>query len=173
MFAVVSNIEKIPSVCEICSNEIFLRKRMEQIAINYAIDNVGKKNWINTLDVNISNDISNFSVYPYIILERINENEIKVFKVTKEAIVNKGYFYNSYEYKYDKKEIGSFYFVISDNWKNETKDENKNDVEKIIKHEIIETIKKKETSKKTNPLNTKTFVCFDDVMKEMMSKNKK
>lgn len=170
MFAVISNIEKIPNVCEVCSNENFLREKMEQIAINYGIDHVGKKNWINSLEdvnKNVHNELSTFTIYPYILLQRVNENEIKVFRVTKELMINRGWIYNSEEYKYEKKEIGSFFFVVSDNWKNQIETEKE---VTSVKKEIIHQIKKSETTKLEKPVHSKTFTCFDDVMNELKKK---
>lgn len=172
MFAVISNIQKIPNVCEVCSNENFLRERMEQIAINFGIDSVGKKNWINSLDHGNKNqieDLSKFSIYPYIILEKIDENQIKVFKVKKELSINKGWIYQTEDYKYEKEEIGSFYFVVSDNWKDQS-EKQINKKENPMKKEIISKIQQVEKTKPNHAVHSKTFICFDDVMNELKEK---
>jgi hypothetical protein len=115
MYAIISNLTRIPSVHSIGFDKNKLIKLMEEIAINFVIDNVGKNNWIDTLNSPQNFESFNFPVFPNYFLNRPSETEIGVSKVFKDKIIQHGWIYNSKKEIQKISHIGSFFLVPIEN----------------------------------------------------------
>jgi hypothetical protein len=107
MFAIISILDKIPSVIDVSTDKSLITDLLETRAIDYVIDNVGKNNWINTLT---TKDV-NFPIYPNYILTKTSPTEISISKIYKQNIVSSGWIYNSTAEIEQKEYIGSFYIL--------------------------------------------------------------
>jgi hypothetical protein len=90
MYILLSTIDNKPEVLYYSENLEFLKDAMEDEAISYVTDNVGKNNWINTLEENVVE----FKTYPNYLLKRKSDKDISIYHVTKEHIVKNGWIYN-------------------------------------------------------------------------------
>lgn len=108
-----------PNVLELSQSQSSLCKVMEEKAIQQCIDEVGRKNFVNTLDEEKELSLITFSVYPSLALKRINENQIQVHKMEKKQVVDKGYLYNSYKDVVETSLIGTYFVLGVENWKYE------------------------------------------------------
>lgn len=108
----------IPIVMEISQSKTSLLQRMEEKAIQKCIDEVGRKNFVNTL--NEKNDLSTivYPVYPTFALKRDDET-VSIHRVEKKQVVVKGYLYNSTDEVVEVSDIGVYYVVPIDHWRYE------------------------------------------------------
>ncbi len=111
--------ENQPNVLELSQSQSCLCKVMEEKAIQKCIDEVGRKNFVNTLDDEKDLVSLIFPIYPNLALKRVNENTIKVFKIVKKQVVDKGYLYNSYKDVVESEWIGTYFVLGVENWKYE------------------------------------------------------
>lgn len=107
-----------PNVIEISQNKSSLLQRMEEKAVQKCIDEVGRKNFVNTLDE--KKDLSSlvYPIYPTFALKR-GEDSISVHRVEKKQVVVKGYLYNSTDELVEVSDAGVYYIVPVENWKYE------------------------------------------------------
>jgi hypothetical protein len=109
---------RIPDILEISQSKSTLLQRMEDKAIQRCIDEVGRKNYVNTLDE--KNDLSaiSYPVYPNVALQR-KEDTVSVHKVEKKQVIAKGYLYNSTHEFVDVSCLGIYYVLPIEHWKYE------------------------------------------------------
>jgi hypothetical protein len=105
-----------PNVLEISQNKEGLLKKMEEKAIQQAMDEVGRNHFVNTLDSKDPLAQIEFKAYPSLGLVRV-EQQIEVYKVEKKQVVVKGYLYNSTEEVKETSKIGTYYVVPVEQWK--------------------------------------------------------
>lgn len=104
-----------PCVLEISKSRESLLKTMEDKSIQQCIDEVGRKNFVNTLD---TKDLSiEYPIYPTLTLSRLAENMIQVYRMEKKQVVVKGYLYNSTNEVVESSLHGTYYVVSVDHWK--------------------------------------------------------
>jgi hypothetical protein len=108
MFAIISILDKIPSVIDISTDKLLISDLLEKRSIDYVIDNVGKNNWVNTLE---TNDIKSFPIYPNYILNKKSSTEITISKIYKQNVISNGWIYNSTAEIEQREYIGSFYIL--------------------------------------------------------------
>ena len=108
-----------PNVLEISQNKEGLLKKMEEKAIQQALDEVGRNHFVNTLDTKESLNQVQFQVYPSLGLIRTTPEQIQVHKVEKKQVVVKGYLYNSVEDIKETSPVGTYYVVPVDQWRYE------------------------------------------------------
>jgi hypothetical protein len=153
-----------PNVLELSQSQSSLSKIMEEKAIQQCIDEVGRKNFVNTLDDEKELNEIVYPVYPSLTLKRINENQIQVYKVEKKQIVDKGYLYNSYKDVVEVILVSNYFVCGVENWKYEDlpqrpRDENQKTIRPVEKKsdtmlksydkvllELIENIQKRKIS---------------------------
>jgi hypothetical protein len=111
MYILLSIIDNKPEVLYYSENLEFLKDAMEDEAVNYVRDNVGKNNWINTLE----SEVKEFPSYPNYILKKKSEKEIAIYKVTKENIIKNGWIYNNVKIEKQEKYIGNLQILSSKN----------------------------------------------------------
>jgi hypothetical protein len=104
MYILLSTIDNKPEVLFSSENLEILKERMGNEAITYVTDNVGKNNWINTLE----KEVEEFQVYPNYKLKRESEMEINVYKVCKENQIIQGWIFNKTKSIINEKYIGNF-----------------------------------------------------------------
>lgn len=124
---------RIPNVLEVSQSKSALLQRMEDKAIQRCIDEVGRKNYVNTLDE--KNDLSTvtYPVYPNFALQR-KEDTISLHRVEKKQMVVKGYLYNSTQEVVEVSSVGVYYVVPVEHWKYEELPERpEEEKQKIVK----------------------------------------
>lgn len=107
---------RTPNVLEISQSQDSLLQHMEEKAIQQCIDEVGRKNFVNTLDENSPLETLTYPIYPTLVLKRENKT-ISVHRVEKKQLVVKGYLYNSTKDFIELSHIGSYYVVPVENWR--------------------------------------------------------
>jgi hypothetical protein len=108
-----------PNVLEISQSKEYLQTRMEEKAIQQSLDEVGRNNFVNTLDMKDALDKIQFKIYPSLGLIRSTPEQIQVHKIVKKQVVVKGYLYNTTEDTVETKLIGTYYVLPVENWKYE------------------------------------------------------
>ena len=124
---------RIPNVLEISQSKSALLQRMEDKAIQRSIDEVGRKNFVNTLDE--ENDLSTiiYPLYPNFALRR-KEDSISVHRVEKKQVVVKGYLYNSTHEFVEVSDVGVYYVLPIEHWRYEELPERpEEEKQKIVK----------------------------------------
>jgi hypothetical protein len=111
--------EHQPNVLELSQSQSSLCKVMEEKAIQKCIDEVGRKNFVNTLDDEKDLISLFFPVYPNFGLKRVNENTIQVYHIVKKQVVDKGYLYNSYKDVVESVLVGTYFVLGVENWRYE------------------------------------------------------
>lgn len=152
MFGLVYvNNNQIPNIRKVSFSRLSLWNLMEEEAINYVYDSIGKNNWINTLKMEIPDEEIQFPIYPNYSIRKVGDNELVVYKINKVKVMTSGWIKNYLEDKIVKEKIASFYCVAVDQYEL-TKP-------KTIIHEPIMTI---------NPI----IRCngFDKVIEELKAK---
>lgn len=107
-----------PNVIEISQNKSSLLQRMEEKAVQKCIDEVGRKNFVNTLEAKTDLSTLVYPIYPTFALKRI-EDSISVHRVEKKQVIVKGYLYNSTDEIVEVSDAGVYYIVPVENWKYE------------------------------------------------------
>jgi hypothetical protein len=124
---------RIPNVLEISQSKSALLQRMEEKTIQRCIDEVGRKNFVNTLDE--KNDLTTiiYPLYPNFALRR-KEDSISVHRVEKKQVVVKGYLYNSTNEVIEVSDIGVYYVLPIEHWRYEELPERpEEEKQKIVK----------------------------------------
>jgi hypothetical protein len=109
---------RIPNVLEISQSKSALLQRMEDKAIQRCIDEVGRKNYVNTLDEKGDLTTLIYPVYPNFALQR-KEDSVTVHRVEKKQVVVKGYLYNSTQDVVEVSNLGAYYVLPVEHWKYE------------------------------------------------------
>jgi len=107
MFCLIYFTDK-PQVLEVSPNKSNILSNLQDKSIQQCIDQVGRKNYVNTLDVQDITKIE-YPIYPNMALKKVSETEIQVFQITKSVIVEKGYLYNSTKEILESKWIGTYF----------------------------------------------------------------
>jgi hypothetical protein len=107
-----------PHVLEISQSKDTLLKHMENESIQRCIDEVGRKNFINTLDEKKDIATLPYPIYPTVVLKR-GTDAITVHRVEKKQVILKGYLYNSVDETVRVLDVGTFFVVPITNWKYE------------------------------------------------------
>lgn len=107
---------RTPNVLEISQSKSSLLQRMEENAIQRCIDEVGRKNFVNTLDE--KNDLSTvvYPIYPTFASRR-HEDSISIHRVEKKQVLSKGYLYNSTHEFVEVSDVGVYYVVPIQHWR--------------------------------------------------------
>lgn len=115
MFCLIYFTDK-PQVLEISSSKSNILSTLQEKSIQQCIDNVGRKNFVNTLE---SPDITKveYPILPNMALNKISETEIQVFQITKSTIIEKGYLYNSTKEVLETTLIGTYYVADVEKYK--------------------------------------------------------
>ena len=110
---------KQPNVLEISQSKPNLQQKMEEKAIQQCIDEVGRKNFVNTLDQKDNLKSVSYPIYPTLAPLKTSETTIEVYKIEKKQIIVKGYLYNSTQEVVESSLMGTYYVVQVENWKYE------------------------------------------------------
>jgi hypothetical protein len=108
-----------PNVLEISQSRNALLKSMEDKAIQQCIDEVGRKNFINTMDQKEELDTISYPIYPTLAATKVCENMIQVYRIEKKQVVLKGYLYNSIQDTVESSLYGTYYVLPIGSWKYE------------------------------------------------------
>ena len=137
-----------PTIFEISPNRSSLLSKMEDKAIQTCVDEVGVKNFVHTLDRDLSK--VQFPVYPNFGLKRVSQTEIQVYKFEKGQQIEKGYIFYSVKESIESKLIGTFWVL------------------KVESEEILETLNKNKPleTKKQNPA---LYHKYDQVILELVN----
>jgi hypothetical protein len=136
MFCLIYLSGQQPNVLELSQSQSCLCKVMEEKSIQQCIDEVGRKNFVNTLDEEKELSLIPFSVYPSLGLKRFNENQIQVYRMEKKQVVDKGYLYNSYKDVVESHLVGTYFVCGVENWKYEDLPQRpKEETQKVVKPE--------------------------------------
>jgi hypothetical protein len=119
IYSTIQDGDYQPNVLELSQSQSSLSKLLEDKAIQQCIDEVGRKNFVNTLETTEDMLKINYPVYPSLALKRINENKMEVYKIVKKQVVDKGYIYNSYKDEVLSSLVGTYLVVKVENWKYE------------------------------------------------------
>jgi hypothetical protein len=106
----------VPNALEISQSQTILVQHMEDKAIQKCIDEVGRKNFVNTLDEKQELDTLTYPIYPTLVLKR-GTDSISVHRVEKKQVVLKGYLYNSTKDNIEISHIGTYYVVPVESWR--------------------------------------------------------
>lgn len=129
---------RIPNILEISQSKSALLQRMEEKSIQRCIDEVGRKNFVNTLEE--KNDLStvNYPLYPTFALQR-KEDAVSVHRVEKKQVVVKGYLYNSTNEVVEVSDVGVYYVLPIEHWRYEELPERPDEE----KQKIVKPVEKK------------------------------
>jgi hypothetical protein len=105
-----------PQVLEISKNKPYLLTKIKEKAFQQCIDNIGRNNYIDTLNEQNLENVS-YPVYPTMTLKKLSDTEIQVVAIEKTQILEKGYIYNSTKEVLEVKPQGTYYVLDIENWK--------------------------------------------------------
>jgi hypothetical protein len=119
MFSLVyiSNLYVQPNVLEISQTKQTLIQRLHDKSMQQCIDEVGQKNFVNTLDKTDSLTDIIYPLYPNFALKKISDDKVEVHKIEKKQIVERGYIYNSTKDIAESSLVGTYYVVPIETWK--------------------------------------------------------
>ncbi len=113
-----TDIPECPQVLEISKTQSCLLSKMQEKSIQQCMDEVGRKNYIDTLEQSDLTQVQ-FPNYPNMSLKRISETQIGVYRIEKRSVVEKGYLYNSVKDTIEVDRVGNYYVVPIEQWKYE------------------------------------------------------
>jgi hypothetical protein len=116
---------------EISKNKPYLLTKIKEMASQQCIDNIGRNNYIDTLNEKNVENVS-YPVIPTITLSKLSDTEIQVVAIDKTQILDKGYIYNSTKEVVEVKPQGTYYVLDIDNWKYEDLTESPKEEEIMI-----------------------------------------
>jgi hypothetical protein len=87
---------------------------MQELAFQQCVDEVGRKNYVNTLDEADLCKIE-YPVYPNCSLKK-GENTIQVYRIEKKTTLEKGYIYNSVKEYQEIQLIGCYHVCEVQRW---------------------------------------------------------
>jgi hypothetical protein len=118
MFCLIYFSDK-PNVLEISQSKQTIMERLVDKSIQQCIDEIGQKNFVNTLDNPEPLTEIAYPVFPNFGLKKVSEDKVEVYKIEKKQIVERGYIYNSSKDVVESSLVGTYYVVPVDNWKYE------------------------------------------------------
>lgn len=107
---------QMPNIRKVSFSRLSLWNLMEEEAINYVYDSIGKNNWINTLKLETLDEEIQFPIYPNYSIRKVSENELVVNKITKVKVTTSGWIKNYSEEKIVSEKVASFYCVAVDQY---------------------------------------------------------
>lgn len=113
-----SGVEIQPNVLEISQNQSTLVGKMEELGIQRCIDEVGRKNFVNTLEQKDLLSIQ-YPIYPTLALKKLSNTVMAISRLEKKQVVDKGYLYNSTKEVVEMSSVGTYYVVPVEHWKYE------------------------------------------------------
>ena len=116
MFCLIYFSDK-PNVLEISQTKTTLIQRLVDKSIQQCIDEVGQKNFVNTLEVSGNILDVSYPMFPNFALKKCSEDKIEVHRVEKKQVVEKGYIYNTTKDVVESFLVGTYYVVPVENWK--------------------------------------------------------